>query len=97
MDSLIRQAITEKKLVEFQYQDYTRIAEPHVYGRKSGVAQLLIYQVRGGSSSGRLPNWRRVDLPQVSGFKILTETFAGPRPYPSGEHSSWDETFAVVR
>ena len=96
MDALIRQAIAEKKLVEFQYQGYTRIAEPQVYGRNGGVEQLLVYQVRGGSKSGRPPAWRRVDLPKVSGLNILDETFPGRRANPSGEHSSWDETFAIV-
>lgn len=96
MDAWIRQAIAEKKLVEFQYQGYARIAEPHVYGRHGGVEQLLVYQVRGGSKSGRLPDWRRVDLPEVSGLNILDETFPGRRANPSGEHSPWDETFAIV-
>lgn len=96
MNALIRQAITEKKLVEFQYQGYTRIAEPHIYGRKGGVEQLLVYQVRGGSKSGRLRDWRRVDPPEVSGLHTLNETFPGRRANPSGEHSSWDETFAIV-
>lgn len=96
MDALVRQAIAEKKLVEFQYQGYTRIAEPHVYGLNSGIKQLLVFQVRGGSKSGRLPNWRRVDLPEVSDLQILNETFPGRRVNPSGEHSSWDETFAIV-
>lgn len=96
MDALIRQALAEKKLVEFQYQGYTRIAEPHVYGRNGGVKQLLVYQVRGGSKSGQLPNWRRVDLPEVSNLHILNETFSGRRANPSGEHSAWDETFAIV-
>ena len=96
MDTLIRQAIAEKKLMEFRYQGYARIAEPQIYGRKGGVRQLLVYQLRGESRSGRLPGWRRVDLPGISGLRILDETFAGRRDNPSGEHSPWDETFAIV-
>ena len=96
MDALIRQAIAEKKLLKFDYQDYPRIAEPHVYGRNGGVRQLLVYQVRGGSKSGKLPSWRRVDLRGVFDLLILDETFAGRRDNPSGDHSSWDETFVIV-
>ncbi len=96
MDALIRQAITEKHLIEFQYHGHHRVAEPHVYGRNNGVLQLLVYQVRGQSSSGRLPDWRRVDLHEISGLRLLNERFPGKRPNPSGEHSRWDEYFAVV-
>lgn len=96
MDTQIRQAIAQKKLIQFEYQGYTRIAEPHIYGRNGGVTQLLVYQVRGDSKLGKLPNWRRIDLPEVSGLHVLNESFPGRRPNPSGEHSSWDETFVIV-
>jgi len=96
MDGLIRQAIEEKKLVQFEYQGYMRIAEPHIYGRKGGITKLLVYQVRGGSKSGNLPNWRRVDLTEVGQFQILSETFQGRRTNPSGKHSVWDEVFIIV-
>lgn len=96
MDKLIRQAIAEKKIVEFQYKRYSRIGEPHIYGQYRGVNQLLIYQVRGGSNSGGLPEWRRVDLSQVSDFKVLNENFPGPRQNSSGQHSGWDQIFAFV-
>ena len=96
MDALIRQAMTEKRLLEFLYQGYARIAEPQVYGRKGGIVQMLVFQVGGGSKSGRLPDWRRVDLPKCSGLRMLKDTFAGRRDNPSGEHSPWDEIFAIV-
>ena len=96
MDQLIREAITEKKLIEFHYKGHHRIAEPHVYGRKGGVDQLLVYQVRGESSSGGLPEWRRVNLPDVSGLRILDETFSGRKLTPSGEHSTWDHIYECV-
>jgi hypothetical protein len=96
MDALIRQAISERRLVQFMYQGYTRIGEPHVYGRNDGVSQLLIYQTGGGSRSGRLPDWRRCDLPQITAFQLMNETFPGSRPNPSGRHSAWDQTFAIV-
>lgn len=43
MDQIIRQAISEKRLVEFMYQGLQRIAEIHVYGIKGGVHQILAY------------------------------------------------------
>jgi len=96
LDDLIRKAITNKQLLEYDYDGYRRIAEPHVYGIKDGDHAILVYQVRGESSSGGLPNWRRMILNKISNMKVLDETFPGRRSYPSGKHSSFDETILVV-
>lgn len=96
-DNMIRTAIANKQIVRFYYHGYERIAEPHIYGRKSGKIQVLFYQIGGGSSSGGLPNWRRMEVDEMSGFQTTDKNFPGPRPYPSGEHSDWDEIFAVVK
>ena len=96
MSQQIVDAIRGKRIVEFDYAGHHRIAEPHVYGLHRGVEQLLIYQVAGGSSSGGLPQWRRVDVPGISGLSIMADVFPGPRPNPSGEHSRWDQIYAIV-
>jgi hypothetical protein len=97
MDSTIKVAIATKHLLEFDYDGYHPIVEPHVYGIQDGKRQILVYQVDGESSSGNLPNWRRMDLNKISDMHMLDQTFAGPRSYPSGKHSSFDTTIAVVR
>ena len=96
MDQLIRAAIANKQLVEFIYHKLRRVAEPHVYGTLHGKHQLLTYQVAGESSSGGLPNWRRVELSEVSGLRLLEEHFEDPRPTPSGKRSKFDVVLAVV-
>jgi len=96
MQGLIEQAIREKKLVQFTYSGHPRIVEPHVLGVNGGITQFLGYQVGGSSSSGGIPEWRRFDLPKMSGLSIRPETFPGPRPFPSGKHSSWDYQIAIV-
>ena len=96
MQSSIREAIAAKKLVEFDYQGYPRVCEPHVFGSCNGEDEVLMFQVAGGSKSGRLPNWRRVKMNQISGLRILDDTFPGPRPFPSGSHSPWDVTYCIV-
>lgn len=96
MDDTIRAAIASKRLVQFTYDGLNRIAEPHVYGILNGKRQLLVFQVAGQSSSGNLPNWRRVDVARISTMRMLDETFPGRRPYPSGDHSSFDTVLAVV-
>ena len=94
---MITTAINEKRLIEFTYDGLLRIAEPHVYGVKDGKYELLVYQISGQSRSGGLPNWRRVELHKVTNMKILNETFLGRRATPSGKHSSFDRTIAIVR
>ncbi|AFU57894.1 hypothetical protein Ngar_c09520 [Candidatus Nitrososphaera gargensis Ga9.2] len=96
MDNIIRTAIASKKLIEFSYEQKHRIAEPHVYGILNGKRQLLVYQIGGQSSSGNLPNWRRMDVSKISNMQMLDDHFPGRRPYPSGEHSSFDTVLAVV-
>jgi hypothetical protein len=96
LDATISAAIRTKHLLAFDYGGHHRVAEPHVYGRLAGVDKLLAYQVDGTSSTGGLPQWRRFDLHRVTGLTILEETFAGPRPNRSGEHSSWDVTYEIV-
>jgi hypothetical protein len=96
MDPQLVSAITGKRMIEFDYGGHHRVAEPHVYGRIHGVDELLVYQVAGSSSSGGLPQWRRVVVDGISGLTISSDVFPGPRPNPSGEHSVWDEYYAVV-
>lgn len=96
MDDIIRTAIKNKNLIEFTYENKHRIAEPHVYGVLDGKRQLLVYQIAGQSSSGNLPNWRRMDVSKISNMRILDDRFPGRRPYPSGEHSSFDTVYVVV-
>ncbi|MEP6575642.1 MAG: hypothetical protein ABJB85_04365 [Nitrososphaerota archaeon] len=95
MDSLIRNAIAEKR-IDFYYDGYHRIAEPHVYGTLDGKFEFLVYQTGGGSSSGGIPNWRRIKLDKISNLTITENQFAGKRPYPSGKHSSFDRRIAIV-
>ncbi len=96
MDKQITSAIENKQLIEFTYHRLLRIAEPHVYGVLNGKRQLLTFQIGGESSSGDLPNWRRVNLDEVSGLTVLDQRFAGPRPPASGKASRFDLVIAVV-
>src|SRR5882672_4687454 len=82
-DATVRAAITQKRLIEFVLHGHVRIAEPHDYGIRSGVPQLLVYQIAGKSASGKLPDWRWVVLAEASGLKLLDQTFPGGRPSAS--------------
>lgn len=96
MQDIIVDAIQRKHLLKFQYHKLERIVEPHVYGVLDGQPQLLVYQIRGRSSSGGLPQWRRMFVNEISSLEIMNESFPGRRPFPSGKHSSFDRTIAIV-
>ncbi len=96
VDELLRAAIEQKRLIRLVYKGNLRIIEPHDYGIHNGSVKLLAYQV-GGSSSGRLPNWRWMEVNLISDVHLLDRTFPGGRPNASGKHHQWDQLFIRVR
>lgn len=96
IDSLLRTAIEQKRLIRLRYRDKERIVEPHDYGIHNGSAKLLGYQV-GGFSNGPLPNWRWMETALISDLRLLDHTFPGGRPAPSGKHHRWDTLFIRVK
>ncbi len=96
IDQLLRTAIAETRLIRLRYLNRERIVEPHDYGEHNGVVKVLTYQV-GGSSSRPLPDWRWMDVEQISDAQLLDQTFAGGRPIASGKHHKWDKLFARVK
>jgi hypothetical protein len=96
VDELIRKAIEQKRLMQLFYRDKKRIVEPHDYGIQNGSVKLLGYQV-GGSSSGKLPNWRWMEVDLISEPALLNQTFPGGRPGPAQRHHKWDVLFARVK
>jgi hypothetical protein len=95
IDQALRAAIAGKRLIMFSYHGHPRKAEPHDYGVNKGKVRLLCYQVGGESRSGKLPNWRLLDVPDISGLRITDETFSGGRPM-SASPIEWQPLFASV-
>lgn len=83
-------------MIRFLHDGHERIAGPHVAGIKGGREGVLTCQTGGTSSSNRVSSWKTFYLDGVSGPEALDDSFPGPRPYPSGRHSSWDETHETV-
>lgn len=86
----------ERRLVRFRYDGFERIGEPHDLGLQKGLRRLLVYQLAGGSRSGRLPDWRLVTLDKVTDFALMDTTFAGPRDEDTRQHYNWDRMEASV-
>jgi predicted DNA-binding transcriptional regulator YafY len=92
---LLRTAIQEKRLIELVYNEKRRIVEPHDYGIHNGSEKLLAYQV-AGSSTGKLPNWRWMEIDQMMDLRLLERKFRGGRPDASSRHNEWDQLFFRV-
>ena len=96
LDQLLRTAIQQTRLLRLRYRNKDRILEPHDYGQHNGVIKLLTRQI-SGSSSGPLPNWRWMEIDQISDAQLLDETFPGGRLTRSGKHHKWDKLFLRVK
>ncbi len=96
VEQTIINAISNKKIIEFDYHDHHRVAEPHIYGTLGGKEDILVYQTGGTSSSGGIPEWRRMHVSEISNLVVTDQTFAGSRQTPTDKHSSFDRTFAIV-
>ena len=96
VDRLIREAISGHRLIRFRLDGFVRVAEPHDYGSLKEIDRVLVYQVGGGSHSGRLPDWRLVTVEKMSGLEVLEQTFVGPRETPTRRRHHWDQLYASV-
>lgn len=92
----VRDAIAGQRLLELSYDGGTRVVEPHVLGLVGGRPEVMVYQVRGFSRSGGIPEWRRFFLDDVSRVRVLEEPFTPRHPVPLGRYGAWDEILAVV-
>jgi len=73
---LICEAIREKRLIEFFYENGVRIVEPFAcgYGKKGNLL-LRAFQVEGYSKSGNPSGWKLFRVDKISQLRILEETF----------------------
>jgi hypothetical protein len=96
VDTLLRTAIKQRRLLRLQYRNKLRIVEPHDYGVHNGIVKLLAYQIEG-VSNGPLPNWRWMEADHIADVELLDRTFPGGRRTKSGKHHQWDELFIRVK
>ena len=93
VDHQLRNAIANKRLIQFAYFSSTRVAEPHDYGVQNGIVRLLVYQLRATPFSR---GWRLLDVFKIRQLVVLDKTFAGSRRQDHRLHYKWDTLFARV-
>lgn len=82
MNSILLQAIQQAKVLELRYHGYSRIVEPHAYGRdKDGDEILRCYQTSGGSESGERVGWKLLKVRDAFSFHLTDATFSARAEY----------------
>lgn len=95
-DEIVK-AIEARTLIAFDYHGRRRVVEPHDLGVIHGATQLLGYQVRGGSESGGIPEWRRFDVAEIKNLAVSVHSFPAPREAWVKSKPEWDRRIAAVR
>ena len=87
MKTLINEAIKNRKLLEFNYQGYYRVVEPHTFGIYNNGNELLIaYQIDGESKSRKPPFWSNFMVDEIEDLLISEASFLEPRDgYKKGD------------
>ena len=79
-NSVVCQAINERRLLRVDYTVGVRTVEPHAYGRSSEGNNLLrAFQVEGPHETPG-HDWDLFREDRVQSVEMLSETFPGPRP-----------------
>ena len=82
MNSSVMQAIQQRKVLELRYHGFSRIVEPHAYGRdKDGDEILRCYQTSGGSESSERAGWKLLKVREVFSLHLTNNTFAARPEY----------------
>lgn len=86
MNTVIVEAIRKQIVLELRYSGYSRIVEPHAYGRdKSGDEILRCYQTSGGSNSGEKVGWKLLKVREVFSLNLLNQKFEARKEYKRGD------------
>lgn len=97
LDRQLRFAIANKRLIRFTYDGVARIAEPHDYGVREGIARLLAYQrQKGARRDQRVRGWRWLEVPKIQECVVLDDEFRGTRENAGQHHHHWDVLYARV-
>lgn len=80
-DPEICRAVAGKRLVEFDYDGYHRVVEPHYYGRnRRDNDALSAYQTNWGGKRSAQPDWHMFLVGRMTGISATSATFDQTRP-----------------
>jgi len=89
MNLVIRDAIVNKRVLEFSYNGHHRIVEPHAYGMDHKFKEVLrCFQTGGTTDSGMILCWKLFDADKIETLTATSRHFLNARPgYRKGDRS----------
>jgi hypothetical protein len=97
LDSQLRFAIANKRLIRFTCESAVRVAEPHDYGVREGAPKLLAFQrQKADRSDDSVRGWRWLDISKIQECIVLTAGFDGTCQAADQQHHHWDILYARV-
>ena len=82
MNQTICEAIQDQLVLELRYHGYSRLVEPHAYGRdKNGDEIVRCYQISGGSESGERIGWKLLKVGEVFSLSTTSDQFRARAGY----------------
>lgn len=97
LDSQLRFAIANKRLIRFSYESAARVAEPHDYGVRDGAPKLLVFQrQKAGRKDQHVRGWRWLAISKIEDCIVLEDSFRGTREAAGQQHHHWDVLYARV-
>jgi hypothetical protein len=89
----IEVAIEDRHLLQFRYDGFTRVVEPHAFGVSNrGRYTLRAYQVDGGSESGQTQGWKLFHVADMESIIVTPRHFETPR----SDYRRDDRVFARI-
>lgn len=77
---LIFEAIEHRHLMQFMYEGFFRIVEPHMYGSDaSGVDLLCGFEIAGTDGLGKHNGWHKFEVSKISDLTCMPTKYPGPR------------------
>jgi hypothetical protein len=97
-NSLIVQAIRERRKLQFIYHGKMRLVDPHVFGVSTKNHEVILSWQTGGSSSKPhdLPNWRMFETHEIHGLQMTNINFVPQSQHHNPFHSDIHTTYAAV-
>jgi hypothetical protein len=83
---LLKTAVSDRKVLAFEYDGLPRLVEPHAVGlNKKGQLILRAFQITGGSASGSIA-WKLFTLEKATNLQLVDLTSHAPRSgYKAGD------------
>ena len=90
---IVEEACRRHETLEFGYEGYRRVANPHIIGtNKEGATTVFVWQTLSGK--GSRPGWRHFPLNGLTGLRAAGRHFEPQRPPPDPAKCGFVQVFA---